>query len=58
MGEFAQLLWMVPLAAAIFYLLRRKAIKDAREKHTRRIIKHRLEQIRAENELWKKAKAS
>jgi len=55
MGEYAQLLWMVPLAAAIFYLLRRKAIKDAREKYTRKLIRQRIKMIREENERWAKA---
>ena len=55
MGEYAQLLWMVPLAALIFYLLRRKAIKDARARYTRKLIKQRLEMIRQENERWGKA---
>ena len=55
MGEFAQLLWMVPLAALIFYLLRRQAVKAARDKHTRKIIKRRLQKMREENERWAKA---
>jgi len=38
MGEFAQLIWMVPLAALLFWLLRRKLIKDARRNYTRKII--------------------
>jgi len=55
MGEYAQLLWVVPLAALIFYLLRRKAIKDARARYTRNLIKKRLQMIREENDLWAKA---
>ena len=55
MGESAQLLWMVPLAALIFYLLRRKAIKDMRDQYTRDLIKQRLQIIREENERWVKA---
>lgn len=55
MGEYAQLFWMVPLAALLFWLLRRKAINDAREKYTRNLIKRRIAMIRAENERWQKA---
>jgi len=51
-----QFLWMIPLAALLFYLLRRKAIKDAREKYTRKLIKQRLDRIRQENEMRKKTR--
>lgn len=55
MGEYVQLFWMVLLAVVLFYLLRRQAIKASRDKHTRRIIRQRLEAIRVNNESWRNA---
>ncbi|RZB31502.1 MAG: hypothetical protein SRB2_04471 [Desulfobacteraceae bacterium Eth-SRB2] len=51
----AQLLWMVPLALVLAILLIRK-FKAARRNYTRKIIKCRLEAMRAENERFRQAR--
>jgi len=53
MGGYAQLFWMVPLAALLFYLLKKQAIKASRDKHTRKIIKQRLAHILEERLSWR-----
>ena len=52
----AQLLWMVPLALVLAILLIRKFKADARRNYTRKIIKRRLEGMRAENERFRQAR--
>lgn len=49
-----QLLWMIPLALVITILLIRRLKADARRKYTKKIIRQRLEDMRAENERFKK----
>ena len=58
MGESAQLIWMVPLAVLLFWLLKRNAIKTARRNHTKKIIRQRLARIREDNDRWREKQSA